>query len=152
MRRILICLLGVTLLVTACGSPLAATPTPVPVTDTPPASAPTASLVPPTITLVPPTATDRPVATPLPPLDVSGGGVIVFYSDRDGSSEIYAMNADGSGLRRLTNDPAEDDSPAISPDGSRIVFLTSRHDPAPKFGTVRSALSEGRKHLYKLVD
>ncbi len=140
MGNLLICLLGVTLLLTACATPSVATPTPVPATDTPPAPTLAASSVPPTITLapstataVPPTTTDRPVATPLPPLDISGDGVIVFYSERDGNSEIYAMNADGTGLRRLTNDPAEDDSPAISPDGSRIVFLTSRHDPAPKF-------------------
>ena len=43
------------------------------------------------------------------------------------------MNADGSGLMRLTNDPGFDDSPAISPDGRQIVFLTARHDPQPKF-------------------
>lgn len=60
-------------------------------------------------------------------------GLIAFYSDRDGNPEIYTIKADGSGLVRLTNDPAFDDSPAISPDGSQIVFLTARHDPTPRF-------------------
>lgn len=61
------------------------------------------------------------------------GGVFAFYSTRDGNSEIYVMNSDGSGLMRLTNDPAYDDSPAISPDGRQVVFLTSRDDPSPRF-------------------
>jgi TolB protein len=43
------------------------------------------------------------------------------------------MRADGSDLVRLTNDPGFDDSPAISPDGTRIAFLTARHDPNPQF-------------------
>jgi hypothetical protein len=42
---------------------------------------------------------------------------------------IYAMNADGSGLTRLTNTAnAYDAEPDWSPDGSRIVF--ARRDPA----------------------
>lgn len=60
-------------------------------------------------------------------------GVIAFYSDRDGNPEIYTVHGDGSGLKRLTDDPGFDDSPAISPDGKRILFLTARHDPNPRF-------------------
>jgi TolB protein len=60
-------------------------------------------------------------------------GMIAFYSDRDGNPEIYIMKPDGSAVRRLTNDPGFDDSPAISPNGSQVVFLTARHDPNPKF-------------------
>ena len=33
------------------------------------------------------------------------GREIAFASQRDGNDEIYVMNADGSGVRRLTNDP-----------------------------------------------
>ena len=51
---------------------------------------------------------------------------IVFTSERDGNSEIYRMNADGSGLTRLTNNPAEESLPYCSPDGSRIVFSSDR--------------------------
>jgi TolB protein len=60
-------------------------------------------------------------------------GMLAFYSDRDGNPEIYSMKADGSDLTRLTNDPAFDDSPAISPDGRQIVFLGARDDPNPQF-------------------
>jgi Tol biopolymer transport system component len=54
------------------------------------------------------------------------GGRIAFDSNRDGNYEIYIMNADGSGLTRLTTDPAGDGSPAVSPDGARIAFNSER--------------------------
>lgn len=73
-----------------------------------------------------PTSTPEALPEPL-------SGSIVFYSDRNGNPDIYLMNADGTGLVQLTDDPAYDDSPALSPDGSRIAFLTARHDPDPHF-------------------
>jgi Tol biopolymer transport system component len=56
----------------------------------------------------------------------SSKGRIAFVSDRDGNDEIYTMNPDGSDVRRLTNDPAEDLQPAWSPDGSQIAFISDR--------------------------
>src|SRR5437667_4644701 len=53
-------------------------------------------------------------------------GKIAFTSNRDGNDEIYVMNADGTGVTRLTNDPASDQQPAWSPDGSRIAFTSNR--------------------------
>ena len=53
---------------------------------------------------------------------------IAFVSNRDGNSEIYVVNADGSGTTRLTNNDAGDGSPALSPDGQRIVFTSRRDD------------------------
>ena len=67
-------------------------------------------------------ASEPDAAVPL----VSHSGRIVFTSDRDDDAEIYVMNADGSGLTRLTNDPAWDDSAVWSPDGSRIAFRSDR--------------------------
>src|SRR5688500_14146475 len=54
------------------------------------------------------------------------GAKIVFYSERDGNSEIYVMNADGSRPTRLTRHPANDGSPSFSPDGTKIAFDTDR--------------------------
>lgn len=57
---------------------------------------------------------------------------IAFSSSRDGDFEIYVMNPDGSGVRQLTQNAeteetnAEDDSPAWSPNGRKIVFMSTR--------------------------
>lgn len=51
---------------------------------------------------------------------------IVFVSTRDVNREIYSISADGSDLRRLTNNPASDFAPAVSPDGTSIVFVSDR--------------------------
>ena len=46
-------------------------------------------------------------------------------SDRDGNTEIYVMNAVGSGLTRLTNNPAQDRYPTWAPDGRQIAFVSN---------------------------
>jgi TolB protein len=43
-------------------------------------------------------------------------------SKRDGFAHVYAMHADGTGLRRLTTGRHDDSRPSWSPDGGRIVF------------------------------
>ena len=60
------------------------------------------------------------------PLPAVASEVIAFVSDRDGNSEIYFMNPDGTGQIRVTNNPANDTEPAISPDGTKIAFTSDR--------------------------
>ena len=58
------------------------------------------------------------------------GSKIAFESFRDGQAEIYVMNANGTGLIRLTNNPAFDGHPTWSPDGTKIAFTSDRGTPA----------------------
>ncbi len=41
-------------------------------------------------------------------------------------TELFMVQADGSGLRRLTNSPGWDSDARISPDGTQIVFVSNR--------------------------
>ena len=59
------------------------------------------------------------------------GTKIAFFSDRDGPGQgyvgpfqVYVMNADGSGVTRLTHDSASDVEETWSPDGSKIAFAS----------------------------
>ncbi len=51
---------------------------------------------------------------------------IVFVSERDGEGDLYRMQVDGTGLLRLTDDPALDTDPAWSADGTQIAFRSRR--------------------------
>ena len=51
---------------------------------------------------------------------------IVFASNRDGNSEIYIMNPDGSKQVNLTQHRGDDYSPVWSPTGKQILFGSDR--------------------------
>jgi TolB protein len=54
------------------------------------------------------------------------GSRICFESTRDGNTELYVANKDGSNLHRLTNNPAIDEAPTWSPAGNQIAFVSDR--------------------------
>ena len=54
------------------------------------------------------------------------GRQIAFTSDRSGDPEIYVANADGSGLRRLTDTPGRDAHPSWAANGKTILFQSPR--------------------------
>jgi Tol biopolymer transport system component len=57
------------------------------------------------------------------------GRKLAFLSDGDHGDfqfDLYVMNAEGSGLRRLTRNPASDSAPAWSPSGRKIAFVSNR--------------------------
>ena len=50
------------------------------------------------------------------------GRRITFVSKRGGPQQVYVVDGDGSGLRRLTSTAKDDSSPSWSPNGRSIVF------------------------------
>lgn len=67
----------------------------------------------------------------------SAAGHLVFASYRDGDEEIYMGRNDLSGLKRLTISAGEDEQPKLSPDGSRIAFVSFRSG-TPRIWTMDS--------------
>ena len=57
---------------------------------------------------------------------IIGATRLVFTSDRDGNPEIYSKNGDNSPQINLTNNPARDACPVLSPDGTKIAFTSDR--------------------------
>jgi len=85
------------------------------------------------------------VSSQQPSALTAGPGKIAFASDRDGNFEIYVMDADGGGQQRLTENPAEDYSPAWSPDGRRLAFVSTRDGNAEIY--VMNADGSGQTRL-----
>lgn len=55
------------------------------------------------------------------------GKRIVWVSNQDGNFEIYVMDATGENVKRLTDDPDDDKSPAWQPKfGQKIAFSSTR--------------------------
>src|SRR5712692_8803697 len=72
------------------------------------------------------------------------GKALVFTGYDGGISDLFVVNADGTNLRRLTNDRYADLQPSWSPDGKTIAFATDRGPGTDftdlKFGNMRIAL------------
>jgi Tol biopolymer transport system component len=62
-----------------------------------------------------------PTPTPTP-----GPGRIVYESKRLDNWDIWVMNADGSGKKRMTKNPQRDSDASWSPDYSHIVYASER--------------------------
>jgi tetratricopeptide (TPR) repeat protein len=87
------------------------------------------------LTAVP--ADDRPYWSPT-------GSFVAFMSNaRDGNYEIYTVDATSREVTRLTDSPAVDVLPAVSPDGRWVAFVSNR-DGAWKLYAVPSTGGEPR--------
>jgi TolB protein len=54
------------------------------------------------------------------------GKQLAVVLSKDGTSQVYLMNADGSNLRRLSHSDAIDTEPFFTPDGQWIYFTSDR--------------------------
>jgi Tol biopolymer transport system component len=70
--------------------------------------------------------TNTPAADNYFPRVSPDGTKVAFASNRSGTGNLYLINIDGSGERRLTNHAADDGAASWSPDGSEIVFDSNR--------------------------
>jgi Tol biopolymer transport system component len=77
------------------------------------------------------------------------GKQIVFSGLDGGLSDLYIINVDGTGLRRLTNDKYADLNPVWSPDGRTLAFMTDR-GPGTDFETL--TIGQMRIALYDLQE
>jgi serine/threonine protein kinase/Tol biopolymer transport system component len=65
----------------------------------------------------------RPAKNP----DLSTDGLMVAFDSVEGTQEdLYVVRVDGSGLRRLTDDPFIDRAARWAPDGRQLLFLSDR--------------------------
>ena len=77
----------------------------------------------------------------------SDGARLAFVArpaDGNGTTEIFTVDADGSNLVRITQNEVNDDSPAWSPDGTRLALRVDDVDPnAPGDSNVVVATAVG---------
>jgi Tol biopolymer transport system component len=71
----------------------------------------------------PVTTGSRQWSSPDPTAD---GSRIAFYTRDLPEGDLYVVNRDGTGLRRITGDPAIDRVPRWSPDGTSIAYFSDR--------------------------
>ncbi len=83
------------------------------------------------------------------PYEAPKGDKIVFVSNRDGNCEIYLVNIDGTGLKRITDSPGNEYQPDLSPDGTKVAFEYpySIHGEEDKEIYMINTDGSGRKNL-----
>lgn len=59
--------------------------------------------------------------------------VLWFAGNRDGPSQLYRINENGTELKRMTRTSTTESQPALSPDGTEVAFVSNRSGHAQIF-------------------
>ena len=62
------------------------------------------------------------------PAASAGGSRVAMILSKDGWTDLYVCDADGSNLKRLTKSPQDESSPCWSPDGQWICFAAKERE------------------------
>jgi len=89
-------------------------------------------------TVLPNGADDRDLGLGNAPAWSANGKRIAFVRSADGQTDIFAMDADGSNLKRVTRTPEQyESSPYFAPGGGRLVLTRAPFSKPPVIGSVR---------------
>ncbi len=97
-------------------------------------------------------ATPTPDVTALPAPTVAGTIAFARFvkAAKGYNSEIFTVRTDGTGLRKLTDDPWWEEAPSWSPDGRRIAYsVWTEDDPSTSGVWVMNADGSGKRQLTK---
>ena len=67
----------------------------------------------------------------------------MFTSTRNGDIDLYTMNIDGSNVKQITFDLGYDGGAFFSPDGSKIIFRSSRPKSEEQIKEYQDLLDQG---------
>ena len=76
------------------------------------------------------------------------GRKVALTLSKDGNSEIYTVNTDGTRLTRITRARSVDTAPCWSPDGQKIAFVSNRSG-SPQIYIVNSQGGSARRLTYE---
>src|SRR5688572_10722027 len=76
------------------------------------------------------------------------GRTLAVTLSREGGSQLFLMNPDGSGVRRVTSSPAIDTEPRYSPDG-RWLYFTSDRGGTPQIYRMPAAGGEPQRVTFE---
>ena len=83
--------------------------------------------------------TNGPGRNAMPSISKDGRHIVFASASEGGKYQIYIMNADGTGVKRLTtDDKIAYFNPQISPNGKSIVFYAEKGDQRDQIWTIRT--------------